>query len=196
MRTNNDVPASTIHVPSSTIGIASSTVVLKKDNSSEAAASGFFGKSRPYKFWALAAILLLAFWSMFTGSVTLKWSTVDLTRFAGDTDSLIHDDLDILEVEERQKVVRHMWDVYTQSKSIRLPKFWQEAFEAAYELLVSETPGVRDAAVSEIAKMSMSSIGLHALPGHSQSTRRSRKSPKQVEKVKEEITIGSSESSR
>ncbi|XP_018826704.1 uncharacterized protein LOC108995571 [Juglans regia] len=195
MRTNNDVPQSTIHVPSSTI--ASSTVVLKKDNSSEAAASGFFGKSRPYKFWALAAILLLAFWSMFTGSVTLKWSTGDLTRFAGDTtDSLIHDDLDILEVEERQKVVRHMWDVYTQSKSIRLPKFWQEAFEAAYELLVSETPGVRDAALTEIAKMSMSSISLHPPTGHSQSTRRSRKSPKQVEQVKEEITIGSSESSR
>jgi hypothetical protein len=65
-------------------------------------------------------------------------------------------------------VVRHMWGVYTQSKSMRLPKFWQEAFEAAYEHLTSDVLGVRDAAVSEIAKMSMRSISLDPLPSHSQ----------------------------
>jgi len=62
------------------------------------------------------------------------------------------------EVEEREKVVRHMWDVYTsqsQSRRIRLPRFWQEAFEAAYEELASDDAEVRDSAVSEIAKMSM-----------------------------------------
>ena len=69
------------------------------------------------------------------------------------------------EVEERKKVVRHMWDVYTQSKSIRLPKFWQEAFEAAYEHLTNDVQGVRDAAVSEIAKMSLISINLDPPPG-------------------------------
>ncbi|KAI3804791.1 hypothetical protein L1987_26602 [Smallanthus sonchifolius] len=36
-------------------------------------AGALFSKTR-YKFWAIAAILLLALWSMFTGSVTLKWS--------------------------------------------------------------------------------------------------------------------------
>lgn len=70
-------------------------------------------------------------------------------------------------MEEREKVVRHMWDVYTQSKGSRLPKFWQEAFEAAYEHLVSDVPGVRDAAVTEIAKMSVLSVSLDPLPGHS-----------------------------
>ena len=58
-----------------------------------------------------------------------------------------------------------MWDVYTQSKSIRLPKFWQEAFEAAYEHLTNDVQGVRDAAVSEIAKMSLISINIDPPPG-------------------------------
>lgn len=71
-------------------------------------------------------------------------------------------------MEATEKVVRHMWGVYTQSKSMRLPRFWQEAFEAAYEHLTSDVPGVRNAAVSEIAKMSMRSITLDPLPSHSQ----------------------------
>ncbi|XP_030545446.1 uncharacterized protein LOC115751642 [Rhodamnia argentea] len=120
--------------------------------------SRLFGKST-YKFWVLAAILLLAFWSMLTGSVTLKWSAGNLARFSSDLlDSPSYEDLDILEVEQREKVVRHMWDVYTQSKSSRLPKFWQEAFQAGYEFLTSDVPGVRDVAVSEIAKMSLRSF--------------------------------------
>lgn len=57
-------------------------------------------------------------------------------------------------------MVRHMWDVYTHSKTIRLPKFWQRAFEAAYEDLSSDVPSVRNAAVSEIAKMSLLSLDL------------------------------------
>lgn len=65
---------------------------LKKDTSDGA----LFGKTR-YKFWVLAAILLLAFWSMFTGSVTLKWSTGNLSRLNDDLNSPIRDDdLDIL----------------------------------------------------------------------------------------------------
>lgn len=58
-------------------------------------------------------------------------------------------------MEEREKVVRHMWDVYTHTSSIPLPQFWSQAFQAAYEHLVSDVPAVRDAAVSEIAKMSL-----------------------------------------
>lgn len=58
-------------------------------------AAGLFGKGR-YKFWALAAIILLAFWSMFTGTVTLKWSAGNLGHVAGDLDVPIHDDLDVL----------------------------------------------------------------------------------------------------
>lgn len=53
-----------------------------------------------------------------------------------------------------------MWDVYTHSTSIRLPRFWLEAFEAAYENLSSDVNGVRDNAISEIAKLSMQSLNL------------------------------------
>ncbi|TXG52250.1 hypothetical protein EZV62_021419 [Acer yangbiense] len=128
--------------------------------SSSSLASSLSGYKTGYKFWVLSALLLLAFWSMFTGSVSLKWSSGDLTRLYDDVDFPINDDLDILEVEDREKVVRRMWDVYTQSTSVRLPRFWQEAFEAAYEYLTSDLPGVRDVAISEIAKMSMRSINL------------------------------------
>ncbi|OMO75062.1 hypothetical protein COLO4_26332 [Corchorus olitorius] len=140
------------------------TVSMKKDSSG---VTGFFGKSG-YKIWVLAAILLLAFWSMFTGSVSLKWSSGDLTRLSDDSDFTIHDDLDVLELEEREKVVRKMWDIYTHSANARLPKFWLEAFEAAYEYLSSDVPGVRDTAVSEIAKFSMRSLHFDPPPAQSQ----------------------------
>ncbi|KAL3514628.1 hypothetical protein ACH5RR_027345 [Cinchona calisaya] len=130
------------------------TANKKEGSSSEG--GGFLGRGK-YKLWALAAIILLAFWSMFTGSVTLKWSSVHLNNVSGDLlDSpLLHHHLDILEVEEREKMVRHTWNVYTQSKTVKLPIFWQEAFEAAYEDLISEVPSIREAAISEIAKMSL-----------------------------------------
>ncbi|KAG4987908.1 hypothetical protein JHK82_030259 [Glycine max] len=143
-------------------GLPTTTAVTKKENLD----SSLFGKGR-YKFWALAAILLLAFWSMFTGTVSLRWSGT-LNSLSNDIDTPIHDDLDVLEMEEREKVVRHMWDVYTNSRSVRLPRFWQEAFEAAYEDLTSDVAEVRDAAVAEIAKMSVRSI--HFDPPPLQST--------------------------
>lgn len=150
-----------------------------------------FGRGR-YKLWALAAIILLAFWSMLTGSVTLKWSSSAASTLNPLSDhfddSPLHNDLDILviplstliyicfrspiltklidwylgrkEVEDREKVVRQMWDVYSHSRSIQLPRFWQEAFEAAYEDLTSDLPSVRNHAVSEIAKMSLLSLSL------------------------------------
>ncbi|XVE69907.1 hypothetical protein DITRI_Ditri10aG0028900 [Diplodiscus trichospermus] len=141
------------------------TVSLKKGGS----AAGLFGKSG-YKLWVLAAILLLAFWSMFTGSVSLKWSSGDLTRFSDDSEFSVHDDHDVLELEEREKVVRKMWDVYTHSASVRLPRFWLEAFEAAYEYLSSDVPGVRDTAMSEIAKLSMRSGNLDSPSAQSKVT--------------------------
>ncbi|THG08345.1 uncharacterized protein LOC114305994 [Camellia sinensis] len=95
---------------------------------------------------------------MLTSTVSLRWSAGNLNRFSDDFDIPIHDDLDVLEMEEREKVVKHMWDVYTNSRRIRLPRFWQEAFEAAYEDLMSDAPGVREAAISDIAKMSLRSI--------------------------------------
>lgn len=121
--------------------------------------SSVFGRTRYYKFWALILILLLAFWSMFTGSVNLNWSTAARTVADG-FDYPLHSDLDILEVEEREKMVRHMWDVYTHSMTIKLPKFWQLAFQAAYEDLTSDVSSVQNAAVLEIAKMSMFSLDL------------------------------------
>ncbi|KAL6320285.1 hypothetical protein AAG906_005368 [Vitis piasezkii] len=102
------------------------TTNAKKDSSD----ASVFGKGQ-YKFWALAAILLLTFWSMFTGTVTLRWSASNLNYISDDFDSHIHDDLD------------HMWDVYTNSRRGRLPRFWQEAFEAAYEDLANDDPDVR-----------------------------------------------------
>ncbi|XP_058081054.1 uncharacterized protein LOC131229182 [Magnolia sinica] len=158
----------------------------KKDGAASATDSALFGRGR-YKFWALAAILLLAFWSMFTGTVTLKWSAGNLNRLSDDIDAPIHDDLDVLEIEEREKVVKHMWDVYTHSRRIRLPRFWQEAFEAAYEELASDAPGVREAAISEIAKMSMRMIDLEPPPR--QSTNSRVKNPKGEEGKKALIAV-------
>ncbi|XP_042520924.1 uncharacterized protein LOC122094251 [Macadamia integrifolia] len=153
------------------------TTTTKKESSD----TSVFGKGR-YKFWALAAILLLAFWSMFTGTVTLKWSAGNLNRISSDLDSPIRDDLDVLEIEEREKVVKHMWDVYTHSRRIRLPHFWQEAFEAAYEDLASDLPGIKEAAISEIAKMSMRSIDLDSPPVQSTGAGAMSRSFKQTER--------------
>ncbi|KAK8497496.1 hypothetical protein V6N11_076596 [Hibiscus sabdariffa] len=149
-----------------TTATTTTTLNVKK----ESADSCLFGRGR-YKFWAFAAILLLAFWSMFTGTVTLRWSVGNLNRLSDDIGSPIHDDLDVLEMEEREKVVKHMWDVYTNSRRIRLPRFWQEAFEAAYEELTSDVPGVREAAITEIAKMSVRYVDLDPPPIQSTSVR-------------------------
>ncbi|OAY50762.1 uncharacterized protein LOC110614951 [Manihot esculenta] len=152
----DDDSPTVISMPTTT----ATATTLKKDTSDGA----LFGKTR-YKFWVLAAILLLAFWSMFTGSVTLKWSTGNLSRLNDDLNSPIRDDdLDILEVEEKEHLVRHMWDIYTHSSSTKLPRFWQEAFEAAYEALASDVAAIRDAAVSEIAKLSLRSFNPDPFP--------------------------------
>ncbi|CAL0314441.1 unnamed protein product [Lupinus luteus] len=163
-------------------GLPTTTSIIKKENSD----SGMFGKGR-YKFWALGAILILALWSMFTGTVSLRWSG-NLNSLTNDMDTPIHDDLDVLEMEEREKVVRHMWDVYTNSRRIMLPRFWQEAFEAAYEELTFDVAGVRDAAINEIAKMSVRSLQFD--PPSIQSARANEfsKSLKQGEKRKEATT--------
>ncbi|XP_073275523.1 uncharacterized protein [Primulina huaijiensis] len=112
-----------------------------------------------YRFWALAAIVLLALWSMFTGSVTLKLSAVDLKLPSShDLDSsTTHANLDVLDVEEREKTVKEMWNAYKYSNIIRLPSFFRDAFGAAYQDLTSEVSSVRDAALLEIAKMSFTS---------------------------------------
>ncbi|KAM0971148.1 hypothetical protein ACFX11_019238 [Malus domestica] len=57
----------------------------------------------------LAVILLLAFWSMFTGTVTLWWSADNLNRLSNDLDSCIRDDLDVLEMEEKEKGDEAVW---------------------------------------------------------------------------------------
>ncbi|MBA0625589.1 hypothetical protein Godav_003371, partial [Gossypium davidsonii] len=74
---------------------ATALIPLKKDTSSSSSIAGFFGKNG-YKFWVLTAIILLAFWSMFTGSVSLKWSSGNLTSFSYDSDFSIREDLDVL----------------------------------------------------------------------------------------------------
>ncbi|XP_062189140.1 uncharacterized protein LOC133892405 [Phragmites australis] len=114
-----------------------------------------FGKGR-YKTWALAAIALLALWSMFAASVSLRWSSGDLAATFGDASDPLIDVLDPLEMEQREKLVRRMWDVYTRTGDhVRLSLFWQEAFEAAYEELAGDDMLASDAAISEIARMSV-----------------------------------------
>ncbi|KAF8112450.1 hypothetical protein N665_0064s0078 [Sinapis alba] len=111
-------------------------------------------KRAGYKVWVLVAVLLLALGSMLTGSVSLKglglFHSVD-----GEFGFHVSHDLDVLEIEEREKVVRHMWDVYGRSGGVRVPQFWREAFEAAYELMVSDSAAVRNGAISDIAKLSL-----------------------------------------
>lgn len=147
MKDDESIPVST---PTATYSSSNTNSVHSKSLYDAA----LFGRGR-YKFWALGAILLLAFWSMFTGTVSLRWSAGNLNRLPDLFDIPISDDLDVLEMEEREKLVNHMWDVYTNSPRIRLLKFWQEAFEAAYEELNSDIAEVREAAISEISKMSI-----------------------------------------
>ncbi|KAK4361511.1 hypothetical protein RND71_020463 [Anisodus tanguticus] len=132
--------------------------------------STLFGRGR-YKFYALAGILLLAFWSMFTGTVTVRWSAGNLNSLSDLVDIPLSDDLDVLEMEEREKLVKHMWDVYTNSPRIRLPKFWQEAFEAAYEELSNDVADIREAAISEISKMSLRFVNIERPPLRSMAVR-------------------------
>uniref|UniRef100_A0A2P2KJG1 Uncharacterized protein n=1 Tax=Rhizophora mucronata TaxID=61149 RepID=A0A2P2KJG1_RHIMU len=167
-------------LPTTTATASTAAAVNAKKESSDLRSS-LFGKGR-YKFWALAAILLLAFWSMLTGTVTLRWSAGNLNNMSIDIDIPIHNDLDVLEMEEREKVVNRMWDVYSNSRRIRLPRFWREAFEAAYEDLTSDDPGVRDAAVSEIAKISVRSVNIDPPPVQSMNVRELSKHIKLVEK--------------
>ncbi|CAH8357251.1 unnamed protein product [Eruca vesicaria subsp. sativa] len=117
--------------------------------------SGSDRKRASYKLWVLVAVLLLALGSMLTGSVSLKglglFHSVD-----GEFGFHVIHDLDVLEIEEREKVVRHMWDVYGRSGGVRVPQFWRDAFEAAYEFLVSDSAAVRNGAITDIAKLSLS----------------------------------------
>ncbi|KAM7272175.1 hypothetical protein ACFE04_026838 [Oxalis oulophora] len=155
----------------------SSTTAVRRHASSLSSVGFIFGNNTGYKFWVLSALLLLAFWSMFTGSVTLKWyssTSLTATPFSDDVQFPTYDEIDILELGEREKVVRRMWEVYRErhnNKGIRLPKFWLRAFEAAFEYLVSDVAQIRDTAVSEIAKLSTLSINLDRAPHESTVTR-------------------------
>ncbi|KAK4390684.1 hypothetical protein Sango_2131700 [Sesamum angolense] len=101
---------------------------------------------------------------MYTGSVTLKWSADNLTTSSDDLDHSIHGDLDVLDVDERVKMVTQMWNVYKHSSIARLPRFWRDAFGAAYQELTSDVASVRNAALLEIAKMSFRSTDVYDPP--------------------------------
>lgn len=55
-------------------------------------------RKRHFLLWVLVAVILIALWSMFAGSVTLKWSASKNDDF----DSTILEDLDVL-VRTRHK---------------------------------------------------------------------------------------------
>ncbi|RVW64437.1 hypothetical protein CK203_061710, partial [Vitis vinifera] len=90
----------------------------------------------------LAAISALTFWSMFTGTVTLRWSASNLNHISDDFDSHIHDDLDVLEMEEREGGEAHVGCVHQQPTG-KIAEILAEAFEAAYEDLANDDPDVR-----------------------------------------------------
>ncbi|KAG8063053.1 hypothetical protein GUJ93_ZPchr0003g17392 [Zizania palustris] len=141
----------------SPLPVQATKIIIPSSGTGAEAALLAGGKGR-YKVWAFAAIALLALWSMSAASVSLRWSSGRLLSAAAaseDLDVPLRDDLDSLEMEEREKLVGRMWDMYTRtSDEVRLPRFWQEAFEAAYEELSGDDLQVRDAAISEIARMS------------------------------------------
>ncbi|RWW00999.1 hypothetical protein BHE74_00014143 [Ensete ventricosum] len=58
-----------------------------------ASPSGPFLSRGRYKLWALAAVLLLALWSMLAGTFTLKWSA---RRPSDDLDGPLLEDVDVL----------------------------------------------------------------------------------------------------
>ncbi|KAG2316982.1 hypothetical protein Bca52824_020104 [Brassica carinata] len=95
---------------------------------------------------------------MLTGTVNLRWSAGNISHFADDLVFPIHENLDVL-------------NVYNNGRCIRLPRFWQEAFEAAYEELSSDVPDVVEATVSEIARMSIRSVVIDPPPVHSTNVR-------------------------
>ena len=73
--------------------LPAATATNQKKDSSD---SVLFGRGR-YKFFAFAALMLLAFWSMFTGTVTLRLSTEDLNRLSEDIGiPTNHESLDVL----------------------------------------------------------------------------------------------------
>jgi len=65
--------------------------------------SGNGNRKRQFLFWVLAVVILVGLWSMFAGSVTLKWSTTDNDDF----DSTIIQDLDVL-VRTQQNAISSM----------------------------------------------------------------------------------------
>ncbi|XP_025799854.1 pectinesterase QRT1-like [Panicum hallii] len=88
---------------------AAATKISIPISSGEAA---LFGKGR-YKAWALAAIALLALWSMFAASVTLRWSSGSgelAATFADASDPLI-DELDPLDGTGHSRTVQGAVDM-------------------------------------------------------------------------------------
>jgi hypothetical protein len=78
--------------PSSPASATKICIPVSPGGGTEAA---LLGKGR-YKAWALAAIALLALWSMFAASVTLRWSSGDLAAASQDVSDPLFDDLDPL----------------------------------------------------------------------------------------------------
>lgn len=61
------------------------------------------GKRHHYKLWVLAAIVVVALWSMLTGSVNLKWSAGNLiNQFSDGLDYMNLEDLDVLVTHKTQ----------------------------------------------------------------------------------------------
>ena len=89
------IPSTVTTIPSTVTSTSTPTTTTTTVVKRESSESSLLCKTR-YKFWVLSAILLLAFWSMFTGSITLKWSTGDLSQHPDNLGFQTQDDVDIL----------------------------------------------------------------------------------------------------
>ncbi|KAJ7556672.1 hypothetical protein O6H91_05G093100 [Diphasiastrum complanatum] len=113
------------------------------------------GKNR-CKAWTLAIILFLACWSMLSASagLAMKWYGQNPLGSGKNYEDIMNL-LDPLEMEVREKIVRHAWDRYVYNPRARLGNFWYDAFEAAYEDLDTDDNATKDAAIREIARLSL-----------------------------------------
>eukprot|EP00249_Psilotum_nudum_P013136 c24171_g1_i1 orf=945-1433(-) len=112
------------------------------------------GRSR-YKIWVLVVIVLLALWSLLSGSARIarNWSAGYAFSYSSPSKEQ-KVNVDVLEMDTREKIVSQMWEKYQRNPRLKLSSFWQDAFEAGYEELESEIPTIRQMAIAEIARLS------------------------------------------
>eukprot|EP00246_Nothoceros_aenigmaticus_P007300 TRINITY_DN2099_c0_g1_i1.p2 TRINITY_DN2099_c0_g1~~TRINITY_DN2099_c0_g1_i1.p2 ORF type:complete len:188 (-),score=32.73 TRINITY_DN2099_c0_g1_i1:672-1235(-) len=146
--------------------------------------SNWVGKNR-YKTGGLTVLMCLAVWSVVSGGAGLAVRlSVGIYPFSDrltetGVDSLaallmndVEDNFDGTaheirqspiagwELAERANIVLWVWDAYVNDPSRKMSNFWHDAFEAAFEEMESEDQAVKNAAVEEIARLTVNVFDL------------------------------------